>query len=542
METLDYPKVLQHLASYCQTEPAKNIIFQSSGQYTTKTKHLATSTATPLSSPNYEGVIDRYDAILEYDELLYTGVKQPSFASDLNFGPILKSASDGAILECEDIREISRGLSTVSSIVDWLEEIEKINKDDTDGEKKYVQIPQLGMNVCLVDDSLRDLLATAFDDEGKLSGLTFPKLGQLRKEVAIIRKQILSKIDGLMKSPQFSRMLSVEGSYFSEVNGRFVLPVQPTHKNAVGIVHDTSRTGKTVYVEPKEIVEPTNEMKQTEVFLKQEESRILRSLTSKIMQNRDDIERALEAAAQIDLLVAKSRLQSVMGGIVPEVKNEGVVNVVQASHPVLLLKGNDVVPNDISLGKDENSGLVLSGPNSGGKTIILKLLGLLSMMCRDGIPLPIKSGRVDYFFPVLADIGDMQNVNEDLSTFSGHLLVCKNVLERSSKNSLVLMDEMGSGTDPKQGVALARSLLEGIVNKGAKVAITTHYYELKQFAAEDSRFSIAGMEFDNGYPTYKMVRHFNLFCILITTTSTALCGETTYSFVPCICDFRSLEK
>jgi len=149
--------------------------------------------------------------------LLYTGVKQPSFASDLNLGPILKSASNGVILECEDIREISRGLSTVSSIVDWLEEIDIINKGVAEDKRKYEQIPLLGMNVCLVDESLRELLATAFDDEGKLSGSTFPKLGQLRKEVAIIRKQILSKIDGLMKSPQFSKMLSVEGSYFSEV-------------------------------------------------------------------------------------------------------------------------------------------------------------------------------------------------------------------------------------------------------------------------------------------------------------------------------------
>jgi len=170
---------------------------------------------------------------------------------------------------------------------------------------------------------------------------------------------------------------------------RFVLPVQPTHKNSVGIVHDTSRTGKTVYVEPKELVEPTNEMKQTEVLLKQEESRILRSLTNKIMQNRDDIERAIQAAAQVDLLAAKSRFQSVIDGIVPEVKNDGVVNVVQARHPVLLLKGNDVVPNDISLGEGENCGLVLSGPNSGGRIIIMKLLGLLSLMCRDGILLPL---------------------------------------------------------------------------------------------------------------------------------------------------------
>ena len=172
---------------------------------------------------------------------------------------------------------------------------------------------------------------------------------------------------------------------------------------------------------------------------------------------------------------------------------------------MLVLKGNDVVPNDISLGVGDNKGMILSGPNSGGKTINLKLFGVLALLCRDAIPLPISSGRVDFFSPVLADIGDMQNVNEDLSTFSGHLLVCKNVLGRCGKDSLVLMDEIGSGTDPKQGVALAQSLLESMIEKGSKLVVTTHYYELKQFAVDDPRFTVAGMEFEAGFPTYKMV-------------------------------------
>lgn len=211
--------------------------------------------------------------------------------------------------------------------------------------------------------------------------------------------------------------------------------------------------------------------------------------------------------AQIDLIVAKSKFQSIIHGIIPDVKNEGVIEVYGARHPLLLLKGNDVVPNDMSLGVGDNRGMILSGPNSGGKTINLKLFGVLALLCRDGIPLPISSGRVDFFSPVLADIGDMQNVNEDLSTFSGHLLVCKNVLDRCRDKSLVLMDEIGSGTDPKQGVALAQSLLEGMIQKGSKVVVTTHYYELKQFAVDDARFTVAGMEFEAGFPTYKMVQN-----------------------------------
>ena len=141
--------------------------------------------------------------------------------------------------------------------------------------------------------------------------------------------------------------------------------------------------------------------------------------------------------AQIDLILAKVKFQSIIQGALPDVKDEGVIEVFEARHPVLQIKGNDVVSNNLSLGVGENQGMILSGPNSGGKTIALKIFGLLSLMVNDGIPLPISSGRVDYFSKVLADIGDMQNVNEDLSTFSGHLLVCKSVLDQCGKNSLV---------------------------------------------------------------------------------------------------------
>jgi len=158
------------------------------------------------------------------------------------------------------------------------------------------------------------------------------------------------------------------------------------------------------------------------------------------------------------------------------------------------------------LGKDRNQGLILTGPNSGGKTVILKLLGLYAFMVRDGIPIPSKPNepaRVDFFTPVLADIGDLQSTEQDFSTFSGHMLVCREVLNNAGENALVLMDELGSGTDPNQGVAIARALLEALLDRGCRVAITTHYLELKQLASTDDRFAVAGMQFVGGRPTYK---------------------------------------
>jgi len=162
----------------------------------------------------------------------------------------------------------------------------------------------------------------------------------------------------------------------------------------------------------------------------------------------------------------------------------------------------------VELGKDRNQGLILTGPNSGGKTVILKLLGLYAFMVRDGIPIPSKPNepaRVDFFTPVLADIGDLQSTEQDLSTFSGHMLVCREVLNNAGENALVLMDELGSGTDPNQGVAIARALLEALLDRGCRVAITTHYLELKQLASTDDRFAVAGMQFVGGRPTYKLI-------------------------------------
>ena len=511
LDTVDYPSILSALANMCQTKAGRSIVLTATDNYENRLDcdigDEVMIIDMPLTSSDYSGCVDRYDALREYNALIsgeYPDVQSPAFNTDLHISPLFEAAEKGAILECDDVRQISQTLKVITCFSSWIDGINRINTME-DIQQKFDHLPKFGEFI-YVDEDLLDLLDGAFDKEGQLSSKTFPELGRLRKEIAILRKQVLSKVESLLKSSQFSNML--EGSYYSEMNGRFVFPVKATYKNTVGIVHDSSRTGKTVYVEPKEVVEPTNEMKQIELMLKQEETRILRSLSSKIMRNRDDIELSIKALAQIDLIIAKSKFQSKIEGRIPIVEDDGIIEVYGARHPVLLLKGNDVVPNDISIGKDGNRGMIISGPNSGGKTIVLKLFGLLSLMCRDGIPLPISSGRVDFFDPILADIGDMQNVNEDLSTFSGHLLVCKNVLDRCKSNSLVLMDEMGSGTDPKQGVALARSLLESMIDKGAKAIITTHYYELKQYAVDDPRLTVCGMEFDGGYPTYRIIPDF----------------------------------
>jgi len=544
LDTLDYPMVLNALSRECNTAPAKQIVLNAIDQYKNEKKDAKNKKrkskvhgdddilSMALTAQNVQECHDRYAAIKEMNAILSFQIpikkmkkmgKPPLSTCDFYIAPMLEKIDAGGVLDGPDILEVGAILDACMKVSGWctnLDEIERQRKkeqteftseilSDDDKYIQFKQLPKLGYSI-FIEDDLISLLENAFDDEGRLSGSRFPTIGRLRAKVRTLKADIIGTLDALMSSPSIKKKVSLEsgGSLYSEVNGRIVIPISDTYKNSVGIIHDQSRSGKTSYVEPTEVVGPTNEMRSAEMELKQEEMKIWRQLTKEIKDNIDDIERSIAAVAQLDLVLARIRLGDLLEGVVPEVGDEGVMSLQDARHPVLLLRGlENVVGSDIDIGGGKNQGLVLTGPNSGGKTVILKLIGLCALMARDGIPIPAKpdSARIDFFSPVLADIGDMQSVDGDLSTFSGHMLVCREVLAKSGKNSLVLMDELGSGTDPNQGVAIAQALLEALMNTGARVAITTHYLELKQLAASDNRFNVGGMQFKNGRPTYKLL-------------------------------------
>jgi len=482
----------------------------------------------------------------------------PISTSSFDIQPLLEKVDGGGVLDGPEILEVSELLDACVAVGDWCEELERVQREnnrqakDNDQQQhqqqqqiKFVQLPKFGQSI-YIDPSLLSLLSTAFDDDGQLSSTTFPTIGSLRSSVRSLKRSILSTLDTLLTTPSLKRRLSLEsgGALYSEVEGRIVIPLaSDSSTTGMGIVHDVSRSGKTSYVEPTEIVGPTNEMRAIEMELRKEERRVWRMMTTKILEGREEIETSIGAVAQLDLVGARIRLGEIIGGLSREGEDEGVMSLTCAKHPVLLLRGlDDVVGSDIEIGVGDNQGLVLTGPNSGGKTVILKLMGLCALMARDGIPIPAQqqpgysdndntgtatSARIDFFHPILADIGDIQSVNGDLSTFSGHMLVCREVLAQvalgggattitaddddttitnnnNNNNALVLMDEVGSGTDPAQGVAIAQSLLEALVDSGARVAITTHYMQLKQLASVDTRFAVGGMAFVGGRPTYRL--------------------------------------
>ncbi|KAL7454853.1 hypothetical protein ACHAWC_009328 [Mediolabrus comicus] len=544
LETLDYPLVLRALANECETMKGKEIVMSShshggKGVVDNSNNDDDDIATMPLTASSVTGVHQRFGAVQEMQRLMEgrvsgwvtssreqqqgkkKAVRKPLGAPPIgghtfDLQPIFDIVDEGKVLEGPEILDIQTMLEVSFDVLDWARALKEFNNDlESDNNvdlqpDPFIELPRLTQSIS-IDDELYHLLTNAFDDDGKLSGTTFPGIGRLRAKVRTYKRDILSSIESILSLPSMKNKLAVEsgGSLTMEINGRLVIPVQQSYSNSVGIVHDASRSGKTAYVEPSEIVGPTNELRQAEAELRSEEARVWRQLTEMVVKHREEIERNVASIGQLDLTMARVKLGKRLSGVVPTVAEDGVVSVKEARHPILLLRGLEgVVGSDIDIGEGNNQGLILTGPNSGGKTIVLKLLGLFSFMVRDGIPVPCKSSepaRVDFFSPVLADIGDIQSVDSDLSTFSGHMLVVREVLNNADKNALVLMDEPGSGTDPNQGVAIAQSLLEALLDRGCRVAITTHYLELKQLSSTDDRFAVAGMQFKNGKPTYKLL-------------------------------------
>lgn len=450
LDTLDYPIVLEALQDFCSTVPARRIVNEAMQPPKKKKKRVPkqfTKAYQPLTAESLEGIQERYGAVQEMQRLLddemgismstqrleddahwrnRKGYKVPLGPPPLrgmsfNLNDILNTNQD-SVLEGPELLEIVTMLDVLEDVSLWSAGLEKYNSTE------FVELPKLA-GCIQVNETLQELLHNAFDKEGRLSGTTFPTVGTLRSKVKTLKGDILNTLETILATPSISSKLALEsgGPRFAEVNGRIVIPIDQKYSSAsLGITHDYSRSGKTVFVEPTEIVGATNELRQAEAELRAEEARIWRTLTASVLENLPSIEGSINAAGQLDLVMARVQLGRKLAGVIPQVGDEGIVCIHNAKHPVLLLRELDnVVGSDIDLGADGNQGLVLTGPNSGGKTVILKLLGLVALMARNGIPVPANPDsadyrpRVDFFAPVLADIGDLQSVGGDLSTFSG---------------------------------------------------------------------------------------------------------------------------
>ncbi len=349
---------------------------------------------------------------------------------------------------------------------------------------------------------LEDAIATAISESAEVLDSASPALRSARVKIRSINNKIRDTLDSIVKSAQWSKLL--QDPVVSLRNGRFVVPVKSEMRSqASGIVHDQSSSGATLFIEPMAIVELNNQLRQAVAVEEAEIERILTELSAAVAEQAAKIVRTLRAVTQIDYAMAKGKLSYQMDATAPELNTVGSLSMFGARHPLL---GPKVVPIDPYLGKGFNT-LVITGPNTGGKTVTLKTVGLLTLMAQSGLHVPAEQGtEIAVFGKIFADIGDEQSIEQSLSTFSSHLTHIIATLGEADSDSLVLLDELGAGTDPQEGAALAMAILEELHSRGARTVATTHYSELKAFAHTTPGLANASVEFDVDTlrPTYKL--------------------------------------
>jgi DNA mismatch repair protein MutS2 len=351
-------------------------------------------------------------------------------------------------------------------------------------------------------DALRSEIEHAIDADGTVLDRASLELTRARKRAADLRRELSARLAESMN--RYADVL--RDKFYTEREGRFVLPVRAdAHQRVEGIVFGSSASGGTLYVEPKEITEISNRRHVAEAEVEREVARVLGTLSISARMRVPELRVAHEAATEADVLMALSRFGEATDGVVLNVGDAPEVDLRDVRHPLLLGGDIDVVAIDVRL--SGGRGLVISGPNAGGKTVALKCLGLAIWMARAGIPIPADPrSKVGWFEPVLTDIGDEQSLARSLSTFSAHAARLANYIAEAGTATAVLLDEIAAGTDPDEGAALAAAVLERLVSAGAGVAITTHYERLKQLAVSDTRFENAsvGFDFETMSPTFRL--------------------------------------
>jgi DNA mismatch repair protein MutS2 len=349
---------------------------------------------------------------------------------------------------------------------------------------------------------LRARLEQCLDPAGELLDGASPALGGRRRAVRLAYERLRARLETLVHGSEFASVL--QEPLVTLRNGRYVIPVRADQRGRVkGIVHDQSGSGQTVFIEPLVVVELGNTWREAQMAVQAEEERILDELSALVDAQADPLDDTLAALATFDFWVARARLSGEVNGVRPETVGVAEVELLSARHPGLTGR---VVPVDIRLGTEIRA-LVITGPNTGGKTVTLRTLGLLSLMHQSGLHVPAAPGsRLPVFRDVFADIGDEQSIAQSLSTFSGHMRSIVRIVEAAGPGCLVLLDELGAGTDPTEGSALAQALLDHFIAAGALVAATTHYAELKTYAHNTAAAENASVEFDveTLSPTYRL--------------------------------------
>lgn len=417
----------------------------------------------------------------------------PSFGGLQNVNNALNRANAGGSLSAGELLKVAQTLKAIRGITVWHEKCAGMETalDDL-------------FNSLYPNKYLEEKITNAIISETEISDNASPELKEIRRKKHHYENKIREQLDSMIHSSHYSKIL--RDGIITQRNGRFVVPVKAENRGDVaGMVHDTSGSGATVFIEPAAVVEANNEIKVLESREADEIERILAELSQMAGEFYDTVKISFNSATLLDLHFAKAHLAYKMKASRPILNSDGEILLKKARHP--LIDAKQVVPVDISLGIDFDS-LVITGANTGGKTVSIKTVGLLTLMAECGMMLPVTdNSRISVFKNVLADIGDEQSIEQSLSTFSAHMSTIVDILKNADSQSLVLIDELGAGTDPVEGAALAVSILEDLRKKGAKIASTTHYSELKEYALKTDRVENGCCEFDVATlrPTYRLL-------------------------------------
>lgn len=472
LTTLEYPKILDRLATFAQSQGGKK-----------KASELVP----------YEKIADALHALnetAEADRVLFEYSLSPSFAVD-DIGDILVKAKKGATLAIPDIMKVGRSLRVSRRL-----------KYTIDKVKDCPLLADMAMGL-FENETLEKKIFDAFLSETEVADNASNELRAIRIRIRKLNDNVRSKLQLFITSPKYSKYL--QDNIITVRGDRYVIPVKSDCKGTIpGLVHDQSASGSTLFVEPMQIVELNNELKVELVNEQLEIEKILRNFSNQIEGCADGITYNYNTVVDMDMVFAKAQLAREYKATKPELNEDGVIDIRAGRHP--LIDQKKVVPVSLALKKDEKM-LLITGPNTGGKTVTLKLVGLFTLMAMSGLFIPAKSANLSIFDGVYSDIGDEQSIEQSLSTFSSHIKNTIGILDVITDKSLVLFDELGAGTDPGEGAALAVSIAEYLLRVGAKSFITSHFNDLKEFSLVTKGVVAASMEFDSNTfcPTYKLV-------------------------------------
>lgn len=476
IDKLEFPKVLDLISRYAITESGRNKVLN----------------LLPVNNPDY--IKNEGELVNEAKELLNTvGYPPIEYLSEI-FTVISETRIDGAVISGIKLLEILK-----------LAKTSRLLRQFVFQESKENSLLKQKASGLFADKLFENRIEKIITEQGEIKENASTELARLRKEINNKKSELVKSINRIIKSLKEEDI--VREDYLTLRDGRMVIPVKVEHKRHLrGFIHSESSTGQTVYIEPEETLDLNNDIISTSFAEKREIERILKELTKVIGQSAGQLKVSLEALAEIDSIFARAKYSLEIIGEFPGIENSKPLYLSEARHPLLLKKlgRQNTVPLSFEL--NDINVVVITGPNAGGKTVVLKTIGLLNLMLQAGIHVPVNSESNFHIFDnILIDIGDQQSIEDDLSTFSSHLKNLTHIINSSDSKTLILLDEIGTGTEPAEGSALAASILDELQKKGSLVFATTHHGSLKVFAFNQKRMQNAAMEFDhsNLFPTYR---------------------------------------